>query len=169
MGDGGTLVDTVGWRWIFLVNLPAVAAILLIGRRWVPETRSPVREPLDLAGLALLGLVLTGLEIDRRNQLLAGADPRFSHLRREGLDGIMAGSNYANEFLQRLTPAARHAAREAAATSFVSGFRGAMLVTALMAAAAGITSGILIGRRRRTLAPAVQSATTDGPSAQAGA
>src|SRR5438270_2463813 len=56
---GGGLVELAGWRWIFLVNLPAIAMILAIGLRWLPETRASEREPLDVPGLALLvgGLV----------------------------------------------------------------------------------------------------------------
>ncbi|UUY02921.1 MFS transporter [Svornostia abyssi] len=56
---GGGLTELVGWRWIFLVNLPAVAAIAWITLRWMPETRGAEREPIDVPGLVLLvaGLV----------------------------------------------------------------------------------------------------------------
>lgn len=56
---GGSIVVLIGWRWIFLVNIPVIAAILTIGIRSFPETRATVKEPLDVKGLALLvsGLV----------------------------------------------------------------------------------------------------------------
>ena len=56
---GGGLVELAGWRWIFLVNLLPIAAILAIALRLFPETRAMEREPLDVPGLALLvgGLV----------------------------------------------------------------------------------------------------------------
>jgi EmrB/QacA subfamily drug resistance transporter len=95
-------------------------------------------------GVAVLGLVLTGVEIARRNQLLHGVDASFGHRRREALDGILVGSGRARELLEVLSPAKQHAVREAAATAFVSGFRGAMLVTALLAAAAALASSLLL-------------------------
>jgi len=56
---GGWLVQTASWRWIFLLNLPLAAAVVLVALRQVPETSDPdsVRE-LDFvgAGLAVLGL-----------------------------------------------------------------------------------------------------------------
>ena len=58
---GGVLVDSVGWRWIFLVNVPiALLAILLTGL-FVPESRAlrarrpdPVGQVLVISGLATL-------------------------------------------------------------------------------------------------------------------
>src|SRR5205823_3412780 len=43
-------------------------------------------------GVAVLGLILTALEISRRNHLLLGVDSSFGHRRREVLDGILSGS-----------------------------------------------------------------------------
>jgi hypothetical protein len=95
-------------------------------------------------GVAVLGLVLTTLEISRRNTLLRGVDRSFGHRRREALDGILAGSGQAQELLRVLSPSAQHAAREAAATSFTTGFRAAMLVAAGLSAAAAVASGLLL-------------------------
>jgi EmrB/QacA subfamily drug resistance transporter len=62
---GGLLVDSVGWRWIFYVNLPLGLAALAGLHLRLPAggPRGP-RQPLDLAGAALLaagtaGLILT--------------------------------------------------------------------------------------------------------------
>jgi EmrB/QacA subfamily drug resistance transporter len=59
---GGWLVETTSWRWIFLLNLPLVIAVVLVAQRHVPETADP--DPtgrLDLlgAGLAIVGLAGT--------------------------------------------------------------------------------------------------------------
>ena len=57
---GGLLIDTAGWRWIFLINLPVVAAALLFSLR-LPETRGTAPRPLDLPGISLAGLAVFGL------------------------------------------------------------------------------------------------------------
>jgi EmrB/QacA subfamily drug resistance transporter len=57
---GGLLIDTAGWRWIFLVNLPIVAAALLFSLR-LPQTRSQAPRPLDLPGLALAAATVFGV------------------------------------------------------------------------------------------------------------
>jgi EmrB/QacA subfamily drug resistance transporter len=56
---GGELVEIASWRWIFLVNLPFVAACLVMIARYMPaETRELGRRRIDLIGgtLAALGL-----------------------------------------------------------------------------------------------------------------
>ena len=65
---GGLLSDHVGWRWVFLVNVPlGLLAIVVVARVLPAELgRSQGREtPLDVAGIAVLtaslGLVLVGL------------------------------------------------------------------------------------------------------------
>jgi EmrB/QacA subfamily drug resistance transporter len=58
---GGALVSSLGWRWIFVINVPiAVAAFILVGR-FVPESRSPLPRRLDLAGQALVAVILASL------------------------------------------------------------------------------------------------------------
>ncbi|HET8949225.1 MAG TPA: MFS transporter [Solirubrobacteraceae bacterium] len=51
--SGGWLVEHADWSWIFLVNLPFVAAALPLVRALVPESRDPAAPPLDLPGFAL--------------------------------------------------------------------------------------------------------------------
>jgi EmrB/QacA subfamily drug resistance transporter len=58
---GGVLVDLGGWRWVFLVNVPFVLLAVPLGLRWLPESRRPGAPPLDLPGVALSTLALTGI------------------------------------------------------------------------------------------------------------
>lgn len=63
---GGLLVEVADWRWIFLVNLPLGALVLIAGARALDESRDPAATGLpDLAGAALsaaaLGLLALGL------------------------------------------------------------------------------------------------------------
>ena len=47
---GGWLVDTVGWRAIFLINLPVAALAIFIAQRSVPESRDDEARALDIPG-----------------------------------------------------------------------------------------------------------------------
>ncbi len=57
---GGWLVEAVGWRSIFLLNLPLAVVALWAARRYLPDaTRAREGKPLDLAG-AVTGVVAVG-------------------------------------------------------------------------------------------------------------
>ncbi|MER5523311.1 MFS transporter [Streptomyces sp. NPDC002677] len=62
---GGVLVAAdiagTGWRAVFLVNVPVVVVGLVLGARFVPETRSQKPEPVDGPGTVLLALSLLTL------------------------------------------------------------------------------------------------------------
>ncbi|WP_020666089.1 MFS transporter [Amycolatopsis nigrescens] len=61
---GGALTDTAGWRWVFLINVPAGLWAGLRAGRVLSESRGPRQAP-DLAGSALsvagLGTLIVGL------------------------------------------------------------------------------------------------------------
>jgi EmrB/QacA subfamily drug resistance transporter len=63
---GGVIVTSLGWRWIFYLNVPVcLAAIWLAWRTVPPDAASQEARPLDIGGLALLSpglaLVIYGL------------------------------------------------------------------------------------------------------------
>jgi EmrB/QacA subfamily drug resistance transporter len=65
---GGWLIDTVGWRAIFLINLPVAAGAISLAIAFVPEVRRAEGAPeLDLIGgvlaTAALGFLTWGLTI----------------------------------------------------------------------------------------------------------
>jgi EmrB/QacA subfamily drug resistance transporter len=53
---GGALVDALGWRWIFLLNLPLCALLAWLTRAGVRESRAARPQPLDLPGAATFTL-----------------------------------------------------------------------------------------------------------------
>ncbi|MCU1370952.1 MAG: drug resistance transporter, EmrB/QacA subfamily [Ilumatobacteraceae bacterium] len=58
---GGWLIDAFTWRLIFVINVPLAAIAIAVTVRHVPETRAPVRAPLDLTGAALITVALGGI------------------------------------------------------------------------------------------------------------
>ena len=64
---GGLLVsaniDSLGWRPIFLVNVPIGLAGLVLASRYVPDTRHGRPAPIDVRGTLLLGLTVLALLI----------------------------------------------------------------------------------------------------------
>jgi EmrB/QacA subfamily drug resistance transporter len=51
---GGVLTEALGWRWVFLVNLPIGIAVLAVTLRHVRESRDPRAPRVDVPGLATL-------------------------------------------------------------------------------------------------------------------
>jgi EmrB/QacA subfamily drug resistance transporter len=59
---GGWLVQTAGWRWVFLLNLPLAVAVVAVTMRHVPETRDTAAVgKFDIAGAVLAALALGGI------------------------------------------------------------------------------------------------------------
>jgi EmrB/QacA subfamily drug resistance transporter len=58
---GGVIADTVGWQWIFLVNIPIGVLAFVVALRVVPVTDPVHRHQLDWAGFALVGVTLAAL------------------------------------------------------------------------------------------------------------
>ncbi len=74
---GGWLVDMVGWRSIFLVNLPIIAVALLFGSRLTADPGEKRSTPLDTSGALLavlaLGSLSYGLIADGEGNRMIGA------------------------------------------------------------------------------------------------
>jgi EmrB/QacA subfamily drug resistance transporter len=73
---GGLITSGIGWRSIFLVNLPVGIAALVVTRRSVDESKTPYAAPPDWAGLLTLtaGLVSLVYGLIRAGEI-AWSDP----------------------------------------------------------------------------------------------
>ena len=58
---GGIIADSIGWRWIFLINLPIGVVVLVWGLFMLPRSEKVAGARLDWAGSVLLGVFLTCL------------------------------------------------------------------------------------------------------------
>jgi EmrB/QacA subfamily drug resistance transporter len=99
---GGALVDVAGWRWVFLVNVPFVLVAAPLGLRWLPESRRPGAPPLDLPGVALSTVALTGIVF----ALIEGVDASWTSPTVVGAAavGIAAGVAFFAVELRRARP-----------------------------------------------------------------
>ena len=66
---GGAIVDGLGWEWVFLLNLPLVAALAALTLAGVEASRDAAAAPFDLAGVATFtaGCFLLVLALVRGN------------------------------------------------------------------------------------------------------
>ncbi|WP_328759585.1 MFS transporter [Streptomyces sp. NBC_00271] len=55
---GGALIAGFGWRSVFWINTPVIVAALVLSALFVPESRAPRAQRLDLPGQALLTVVI---------------------------------------------------------------------------------------------------------------
>jgi EmrB/QacA subfamily drug resistance transporter len=58
---GGALVDGIGWRSIFWINIPVGLAAIALTARFVPESRAPRARRVDLVGQVLVITALASL------------------------------------------------------------------------------------------------------------
>jgi EmrB/QacA subfamily drug resistance transporter len=58
---GGWLIDTVGWRAIFLINLPPALAAVVLAQLYVRDTHDTDRPALDISGSLLATAALAAL------------------------------------------------------------------------------------------------------------
>ncbi|HLL93043.1 MAG TPA: DHA2 family efflux MFS transporter permease subunit, partial [Solirubrobacteraceae bacterium] len=58
---GGTILQSLHWSWIFLVNVPIGVVAFILGWRTIPHTESGEAGRLDVIGLALLSTASTAV------------------------------------------------------------------------------------------------------------
>jgi EmrB/QacA subfamily drug resistance transporter len=88
---GGWIIGSVGWRWIFLLNLPLAAVVMVVALRHVPETRDPTSHgKFDVGGALLAALSLAGIT-DALIEAPGKGLPRALVI---GAAGILAGAGF---------------------------------------------------------------------------
>lgn len=58
---GGWLIEHASWHWVFFINLPLAAAVIVISLWHIRESRSEEHEKIDLAGATAATIGLAGL------------------------------------------------------------------------------------------------------------
>ncbi|MER5963951.1 MFS transporter [Streptomyces sp. NPDC002057] len=81
---GGVLVESVGWRAIFWVNLPVALVALLLTLRYVPESRAPRPRRPDPVGQLLVAALLGCL-----TYAIIETDPLFAGIAAAALVGLL--------------------------------------------------------------------------------
>ncbi|HUX21001.1 MAG TPA: MFS transporter, partial [Spirochaetia bacterium] len=54
----GGLLLLLSWHWLFIINIPLAALIIILALRTIPDTKSAAAKPFDVGGMALFGLML---------------------------------------------------------------------------------------------------------------
>ena len=58
---GGVITDTLGWRWIFLVNVPVCAGVIFLGWLALRSRSSTTRRALPISRAILLAIAVAGV------------------------------------------------------------------------------------------------------------
>ncbi len=58
---GGWLIQHASWHWVFFINVPLAAAVIVISLLHIPETRSPIAKTIDWLGAFAITISLAGL------------------------------------------------------------------------------------------------------------
>src|SRR6516165_1242112 len=58
---GGWLIEYASWHWVFFINLPLAALVVVITLGHVPESRSPIARQIDWLGAAIATVSLSAL------------------------------------------------------------------------------------------------------------
>ncbi|MFF8916636.1 MFS transporter [Streptomyces sp. NPDC015032] len=58
---GGFLLEHFWWGSVFLINLPVMAVLVIVGAKMIPESKNPARGPWDLLSVALSFIGMIGV------------------------------------------------------------------------------------------------------------
>jgi EmrB/QacA subfamily drug resistance transporter len=58
---GGVIISLSSWHWLFLINLPIAAAVIILSLRYLPLTRPSQSKRFDAVGMLTLAVMLASL------------------------------------------------------------------------------------------------------------
>lgn len=99
---GGLLTTTVGWPWIFLLNLPIAVTGMVLMTRYLPAVPRQIPPPIDPVGFATLALALAGTAFGV-SMLGVPALPAWCAPASIGL-GVVSGLLHARQFRRSASP-----------------------------------------------------------------
>ena len=165
---GGVLLP-FGWPWLFLINVPLAALILVWARRVLPPPRPAARRAFDGLGMALLGggLVAIALainQVDSRQILSSLSAPRVWGLLLAGVAALVAFQRVENAAPAPLIDPALWRNRQLRLANGLAGLSGLLqaglvFVPSLAVAAFGVTPATAA----YLLAPAVLASAVGAP------
>lgn len=102
---GGVLTEWISWRWVFFVNVPVGAVMVLFAWRFLPHTPPTGTGRLDLPGLALSGIGLSALlyAISEGSTLGWGSAPVLV----SGIGGVLLLATFTRHSLRHNDPILR--------------------------------------------------------------
>ncbi len=141
---GGWLVDAASWRWIFLINLPLAAVVVVVAARHVPESSDPeASQHVDGLGALLIAIALGGVSWG----LIAAGDDGWGAVRVWGPIVLGVVSMVGFVIVERRSPHPM-----VPPTIFASAqFRAANIVTAAVYAALGGVFFLLVVQLQNVL------------------
>jgi EmrB/QacA subfamily drug resistance transporter len=119
---GGYLITAASWRWIFFINLPIAALVVVLGAQHVPESRDPaVTGRLDTSGALLAVAFLTGLTFALiEGPTLGWSSPGVLGMAAVGVVGLAAFLACERTAASPMLPLAIFRVRQFAATNAVT-------------------------------------------------
>jgi len=127
---GGWLIEHASWHWIFFLNIPIAAFILIISFWHVPDSRSPDRGSVDWMGASIATFGLAGLVYGFLESAILG----WTHPRVIGSLIVGVGSLTVFPFVEKKTKTPMVPLKLFQSASF----SGANLLTLFLYAALGI-------------------------------
>jgi EmrB/QacA subfamily drug resistance transporter len=118
---GGWLVEVGSWRWVFLINLPLAAVVVLVASRHVPESMDPTASHrLDLPGAVLGAVGLAGVTYASIAGGERGLDPQVVGAGAAGVLALLAFVVVERRSSHPMVPPGLFASRQFTVTNIVT-------------------------------------------------
>jgi len=119
---GGYLISVASWRWIFFINVPIAALVVVLGARHVPESRDPsATGKIDYLGAATVAVFLSGVTFAFiEAPVLGWSSPTVLTMTALGAAGLAAFLARERRAASPMLPLSIFAERQFAATNAVA-------------------------------------------------